>query len=157
MSAQTLDFESHGLLHLKGAVPARIVNAARDLVFKKLERQKLRVNGKLDSSKIESLPLFRQTTKLAQLLGLGAEIEPLLSGEVTATIESLLKEVPKSPVPPQLLLSFPHKKVDWSFMRSSRNFLKPTWCLKKISFSREKCEGSKSSSLKWPGARAMCF
>lgn len=112
-------FRESGVLSLKGAIPKREVAAVKRSLIAELDRLKLRVNGKLVSSKIERLPPFQQTGRLGQMIRSGPELDRLFSPELFACMGSLTnsKLKPSSPRPSaQLLTSFPHKE-EWSLAR----------------------------------------
>jgi hypothetical protein len=117
---ERIRFRESGVLSLKGAIPKREVAAVKRSLIAELDRLKLRVNGRLVSSKIENLPPFQQTGRLGQMIRSGPEVDRLFSPELFASMGSLTSSKLRKPSTPrpsaQLLISFPHKE-EWSLAR----------------------------------------
>lgn len=105
-------FSETGVLALRGFVPRALTSAAHEAVLTELERLRFKVNGKIVSSKIASLPVFQQTTHLGAVVKIGAAMDRLFTHELLSAMTMLAGSVLK-PSHPQLLLSLPHKE-EWS-------------------------------------------
>lgn len=107
-------FSEQGILVLRGFLPRTTVAAARDSILSELSRLKLKVNGKIVSSKIQDLPVFQQTSRLGQMVGPLESVDRLFSDDLLSTMNALAEaELKPSQPHAQILLSFPYKK-DWS-------------------------------------------
>lgn len=115
MRLQDLDkktFSEQGILALRGFLPRKLTEAARDSILSELKRLKLIVNGKIASAKIRDLPIFQQTGQLAQMFGRRDEVDRLFTDNLLTAVQSL-GDAMLRPSPAQTLLSLPHK-TDWS-------------------------------------------
>jgi hypothetical protein len=114
-SADKALFLERGVLMLPQTLPKSEAAGVKRVVLSELERLKLRSNGKLAAAKIQSLPLFQQTTRLAQMVKMGSALERLFPDTLLKSMNGFLAApLAKMPRPqPQLLLSFPHKE-EWS-------------------------------------------
>jgi hypothetical protein len=107
-------FFDQGILVLRGFLPRKLVTAAQDSILSELTRLKLKVNGKIVSSKLADLPVFQQTGRLAQLVGHRGEVDRLFLDELLKVMNSLAGAKLEAAQPhAQILLSFPHK-AEWS-------------------------------------------
>lgn len=109
----TKTFSEKGILVLRGFLPRRQIERARDSILSELNRLKLKANGKIVSSKIQDLPIFQQTGRLGQMVGSREEVDRLFSEDVHSVINALAGSKLKAPPAAQILLSFPHK-TEWS-------------------------------------------
>ncbi len=115
--SQAREFVERGVVPLRGIVPRPLVAAAREWIAAELERVKLKVNGRIDPSKVRDLPIFQQTTRLGQMVRGGPAIDGLFTDGLRAVTDALAG-VTLAPAHPQLLLSLPHKQ-EWSLRASS--------------------------------------
>lgn len=110
----TRTFSDQGILALRGFLPRKLTVAAQESISSELKRLKLKVNGKIVSSKIQDLPVFQQTGYLGQKVGPRDEVDRLISDELLAVMNELAGTKLKPTQPhSQILLSFPHKMA-WS-------------------------------------------
>jgi hypothetical protein len=114
-SADKALFLERGILLLPRTLQKSEVAAVKRVVLSELDRLKLRSNGKLAARRLQSLPLFQQTGRLAQVVEMGSALEHLFSETLLKSMKLFLSAPhAKAPRPqPQLLLSFPHKE-EWS-------------------------------------------
>lgn len=90
------------------------MEAARTAILSELSRLKLKVNGKIVSSKIQELPVFQQTNRLGQMMSRLESVDRVFSDDLLETMNKLAGTDLKPSQPhAQILLSFPHKE-DWS-------------------------------------------
>lgn len=107
-------FSKQGILALRGFHPRKLVEAARDSILSELSRLNMKVNGKIQSSKIQDLPVFQQTSRLGQMVGRIEQVDRLFSDDLLTAMNDLAGAKLKPSQPhSQILLSFPHK-MDWS-------------------------------------------
>lgn len=112
--SETKTFSEQGVLLMRGFLPRKLALAARDSISDELVRLKLKVNGKLDSSKIRDLPIFQQTGRLGQMVKPQEEVNRLFTDDLLGAMNTLAGKKLKASAPdPQILLSFPHK-AEWS-------------------------------------------
>lgn len=111
-SLDTKAFNELGIIALKGFIPRTLITSAQQSVILELERQKLKVGGKLIAHKIKDLPIFQQTGRLGQMVGQLNEVNRLFTEELKKAMNDLSGTKLKS-AHPQILLSFPHKE-EWS-------------------------------------------
>lgn len=115
----TKTFSEQGVLALRGFLPRKLAVAAQESIGSELKRLKLKVDGKLVSSKLEDLSVFQQTGYLGQKVGRRDEVDRLFSEELLAAMNELAGAKLKPSQPhAQVLLSFPHK-VAWSLNQLS--------------------------------------
>ncbi|MFO0604761.1 MAG: phytanoyl-CoA dioxygenase family protein [Polyangiales bacterium] len=110
--SQAREFVERGVMPLRGFVPRPQVAAAREWIAAELERLRLKVNGRVDASKVRDLPVFQQTTRLGQMVRGAPAIDGLFTDDLRAVMDALAG-VKLAPAQPQLLLSLPHKQ-EWS-------------------------------------------
>ncbi len=114
MKIDNAGFVNRGLVTLRGFLDQKKVAAARESIFAELERLKIKVNGKIVSSKVQNLPIFQQTVRLGQLIRVGDQIGRLFSEDLLSVADSLAGSTLRAATAePQVLLSLPHK-ADWS-------------------------------------------
>jgi len=108
------EFKNRGLLALRGFLPLKSVALARESLLAELTRMKIKVDGKIASSKFQKMPIFQQTSRLGQMMKVGDPISRLFSEDLLRAIGSLGGSPLRSTTSgPQVLLSLPHKK-NWS-------------------------------------------
>lgn len=107
-------FADRGIICLKGLIPKGTAARVKESVISELDRLQLRKNGKLVTSKLSSLPVFQQTSRLSQMVKSGPEVEKLLTDDLLSIIAALGGSTLRAAgATPQLLLSFPHSE-QWS-------------------------------------------
>lgn len=85
ISAQeTATFKDSGILHIKGAVPKNKVHAAKEDIFRELERLKIRAGGKWHTKKLANI-----TTKLTQAIAPHDSFLQLISPELIRDMSEL--------------------------------------------------------------------
>lgn len=111
---QKAQFSETGLLELRSFVPKSIVMPAKRAIDTELERLQIKVGGKFSTSKLQTLPFFRQILNLSRSVDVGPEVQALFTADLQNVVRTLVP-MPKVRflAQPQLLLSVPHKEA-WS-------------------------------------------
>lgn len=111
---QKEEFARHGILKLNQVIEPQATSRARDSVSSELDRLQIASAKSAHAAKLRALPVFQQTTRLAEMVKLNRPIAELFSENFLANIEALLGTKRRTIFPqPQLLLSLPQKE-DWT-------------------------------------------
>lgn len=107
-------FIDDGVIALRGFLSRKLVASARESICSELKRLRIKVDGKILSSKIQNLPVFQQTGRLGQMIQVEEEVGRLFSQDLLSTINGLAGSTLKAAsLKPQILISLPHKEK-WS-------------------------------------------
>lgn len=107
-------FYETGLLCLRGLIPKSKTLPAKDGILDELSRLRLRENGRWQTKKFESVPLFQVTTKIGQSLRHQPVFDEVIPKELIRALNLLAGcDLHAGQAHPQILVTPPQKET-WS-------------------------------------------